>query len=90
MAATTIIDELTDLLRQEFGETTTCLLEQLPNGKVSGNVVSEAFLDVEHVQRQTLIWEALDRRYNGDSFRLVGTLLAYTPDEWNIDLDGAN
>jgi hypothetical protein len=33
-----------------------------------------------------MIWDALDAQLGAESARQVGTLLAYTPEEWNIDL----
>ena len=33
-----------------------------------------------------MIRKALDKAVGGDSFPIVGTLLAYTPEEWDIDL----
>jgi hypothetical protein len=33
-----------------------------------------------------MIRKAFDRALGEDSFNAVGTLLAYTPEEWDIDL----
>jgi len=36
--------------------------------------------------RQKRIWDLLEREYGGDCTKRVGTLLAYTDAEWNVDL----
>jgi hypothetical protein len=33
-----------------------------------------------------MIWDALDAELGAASVTEIGTLLAYTPDEWNINL----
>lgn len=63
-----------------------CLLEVLPGGKVSGNVVSVVFAGKDDSKRQRLIWDALDKHFGEAAPQVVGTLLAYTPDEWNVTL----
>jgi hypothetical protein len=37
-------------------------------------------------ERQRRIWEALDAEFGPESMDLVGTLLAYTDAEWDVDL----
>lgn len=54
-------------------------------GRWSGSVVSESFQGMKDHARQAMIWDALETAYGGDSVKAVGMLLAYTPDEWNID-----
>lgn len=56
-------------------------------GKISGSVVSDTFAGWDDARRQREIWDALERRYNKDAVKLVGTLLAYTQAEWNVTLD---
>lgn len=57
-------------------------LERLPSGKLSGAVISRTFQGQPDTERQRRIWDALDRRFGPESIQEVGTLLAYTPDEW--------
>jgi len=64
-------------------------LEVLSNGKVSGSDVSDAFAGTTDIERQRSIWSALDAEYGENATRYVGTLLAYTQGEWNIDLTGS-
>lgn len=54
--------------------------------KLAGSVVSETFKGKSARQRQEMIWDALDAEFGADSVREVGTLLTYTPEEWNVDL----
>lgn len=61
-------------------------LERLTGGKISGSVVSDTFKRKRHDVRQRMIWNALDEEFGQESARFVGTLLAYTDAEWNVDL----
>ena len=63
-------------------------LEKLPGGKLSGNIVSDTFMGVDHIDRQRRIWDALEKEFGGESRTLVGTLLAYTRAEWHVPLEG--
>jgi len=35
-----------------------------------------------------MIWDALDKELGASSVKEVGMLLAYTPDEWDLPLEG--
>jgi acid stress-induced BolA-like protein IbaG/YrbA len=59
---------------------------QKMGSRVSGHVISQTFRGKGDFQRQQIIRKALDKAVGEDSFNLVGTLLAYTPEEWDIDL----
>lgn len=61
-------------------------LERLPNGKLSGSVVSNSFQGKGDSDRQREIWDALEKELGAKCTSLVGTLLAYTDAEWNVDL----
>lgn len=56
-------------------------------GRLIGNVVSPSFSGKRDLERQQLLWDALPAELGPDSVRRVGMLLAYTPEEWNIDDD---
>jgi acid stress-induced BolA-like protein IbaG/YrbA len=56
-------------------------------GRVSGSVISPTFKGKRDLARQHMIWDALDRSLGPESVKLVGMILAYTPDEWYIDED---
>ncbi len=53
--------------------------------KVSGSVISSTFRGMRDSERQRLIWDALEARYGEESVQRVGSLLAFTPDEWELD-----
>ncbi|HET6249952.1 MAG TPA: hypothetical protein VFE47_19840 [Tepidisphaeraceae bacterium] len=50
----------------------------------TGNVISATFKGKRDHQRQDMIWDALIDEFGEDATRLVGLVLAYTPDEWNL------
>ena len=54
--------------------------------KLAGSVISETFKGKSSRRRLRMIWDALDAELGAASVHRVGTLLAYTPEEWNIDL----
>jgi acid stress-induced BolA-like protein IbaG/YrbA len=57
-------------------------------GRVSGSLVSATFAGKKAHQRQQMIWDALDAEFGAASVKEVGMLLAYTPDEWDLPLEG--
>jgi hypothetical protein len=61
-------------------------LKLLPGGKLSGSVISDTFKGIKDSERQTLIWDLLEKRLGEECMQQVGTLLAYTKAEWNVDL----
>ena len=61
-------------------------LEKVPGGEISGSVISDTFKGIKDSERQKMIWEALEERYGERCTRSVGTLLAYTSAEWDVDL----
>jgi acid stress-induced BolA-like protein IbaG/YrbA len=54
--------------------------------KLAGSIISDTFRGKSDRARQKMIWDALDAELGPESVKKVGTLLAYTPEEWNIDL----
>ena len=58
-------------------------------GRISGSVISASFRGTGDYERQKMIWDALEGAIGGArAVREVGMLLAYTPEEWNVDLEG--
>lgn len=55
--------------------------------KVSGSVISPSFRGMRDSERQRRIWEALHDEYGPESVYQVGTLLAFTPEEWDLDTE---
>src|SRR5689334_7756888 len=64
------------------------LFHLVGRGRVSGSVVSKTFAGRGDSDRQSMIWNALEAELGPASVREVGMLLAYTPDEWNLRLEG--
>jgi len=66
-------------------------LETLPNGRVTGDVISPQFEGKDYADRRALIRDAITRRVDSgyltpDEAVNVDTLLTYTPDEWDVIL----
>jgi acid stress-induced BolA-like protein IbaG/YrbA len=57
--------------------------------KLAGSIISETFKGKSARQRQNMIRGALDAELGADSVQEVGTILTYSPEEWNIDLPDA-
>jgi len=53
--------------------------------RIVGDVVSPSFKGKRDHQRQQMLWDVLESELGPELSRQVGMLLAYTPDEWNID-----
>ena len=87
--ATTTKSQLEKILTERLElEDPEFFLEKLPGGKLSGNVVSDTFLEVDNIARQQQIWIALDEEFGAESRAVVGNLLAYTKAEWHVPLQG--
>jgi acid stress-induced BolA-like protein IbaG/YrbA len=61
------------------------ILEKI-GSKLAGSIISDTFRGKSDRLRQKMIWDALDAELGPAATIQVGTLLAYTPDEWNVDL----
>ena len=55
--------------------------------KVSGSIISPSFRGMADSERQRRIWDALSEEYGPESVHRAGTLLAFTPDEWDLNED---
>jgi hypothetical protein len=55
-------------------------IEEMPNGRIMGTVVREGFADLDQVDRQTNLRDALRDNPNLDGSQ-IGLILAYTPEE---------
>ena len=51
----------------------------------SGSVISDTFKRKGDFLRQKMIWDALEAELGEESARRIGTLLAYTWDEWDVE-----
>jgi acid stress-induced BolA-like protein IbaG/YrbA len=53
--------------------------------RLVGNVISATFKGKRDHERQRMIWDALTAELGPEAVLRVGMLLAFTPDEWNLD-----
>lgn len=65
----------------------TFKLERL-GPRISGLVIDTAFRRMDDLQRQNRIVDALEAEFGAASLQLVGMILAYTPEEWDLPLEG--
>ena len=78
--------ELEKLLTRRLKlETPRFKLQKFSN-KLCGSVISDSFKRKGDHIRQKMIWDALNDEFGPESIHRVGTLLAYTNDEWDVDL----
>jgi stress-induced morphogen len=56
--------------------------------RVSGSIVAPEFQGMRDSERQRIIWDALEKHFGKDLPGMIGMLLAFSPEEWNIDLEG--
>jgi acid stress-induced BolA-like protein IbaG/YrbA len=81
--------KLQNLLTEQLElEDPTFRLERIGT-KLAGSIISPTFRGRSARQRTRMLWKALDDALGADAIRQVGTLLLYTPEEWNIDLPDA-
>jgi acid stress-induced BolA-like protein IbaG/YrbA len=56
--------------------------------RVSGSVIDDKFFGMDDLKRQKAIRVALEMELGKDSTGQVGMILAFTPDEWDMPLEG--
>jgi hypothetical protein len=61
-------------------------LERFGN-KLGGSVISKTFKGKGDSDRLEMIWDALEAEFGRDAVRKIGTLLPYTDEEWDIDIE---
>lgn len=54
--------------------------------KLAGSIISATFRGKSDRRRLQMIWNALDAELGPASVNQVGTLLPYTPEEWDVEL----
>lgn len=80
-------EQLERILTKRLSLTDPQFFLKKAGGRLVGNIVSPGFKGRRDHERQELIWNALDAEWGAESAVRVGMLLAYTPDEWNLDED---
>src|SRR5687767_3867081 len=79
--------QLAEILKRRLSlQNPECHFERV-DGRIIGDIVSASFRGKRDHERQQLIWDALDAELGAESASLVGMLLAYTPDDWDVGSD---
>jgi len=81
-------EEIEKALRQKLGLADPQFRLEQMGSRVSGSVISSSFEGKGDRERQEMLWHALDEAFGEESDKKVGILLPYTPEEWNVDLEG--
>lgn len=55
--------------------------------KIYGSIISPTFRGKTDYRRQIMMLDALEEALGARYLQVIGMLLAFTPEEWNIDLD---
>lgn len=85
----TLEEKLKDIIREDLQGQPE--LETLPNGHVSGDVISPLFAGKDYGDRRALIRDALKKRVESgaltdDEYVRVSTFITYSPEEWEVVL----
>jgi acid stress-induced BolA-like protein IbaG/YrbA len=78
--------ELEALLKQRLRLQAPLFRLRKIGAKIAGSIVSDTFKRKGDHVRQKMIWDALEAEFGAEAARKVGTILAYTWDEWDVDL----
>ena len=85
-----VIAEIEAVLTRRLGLALPRFRLECRGGRVNGFVTSQTFFGLRDHARQAMIWDALDAEYGPESVRRVGSLLAFSPAEWDLeDVPGA-
>ena len=56
-------------------------LEETPNGKVGGFIISPTFVGKSQIERQNMLWDYLDDKLDKEKILHIVSLVTVTPDE---------
>ena len=56
-------------------------LEETPNGKVGGFVISKTFAGKSQIERQNMLWDYIDKNLSKEQILHIVSLVTVTPDE---------
>jgi acid stress-induced BolA-like protein IbaG/YrbA len=76
---------LQEILTEELGLKEPRFRLEKTGSRLNGSIISPTFKGKRDLRRQQMIWNALQRALGSDAVRRVGMLLAFTPEEWDID-----
>jgi len=82
--------KLQDVLTTKLNLVDARFVLEKAGAKLSGNIISATFSGKDDQQRQRMIWDALEDEFGAQCVHLVGTLLAYTPEEWGVNLEATS
>jgi hypothetical protein len=60
-------------------------LEETPNGKVGGFIISPTFVGKSQIERQNMVWDYLDEKLDKEKILHIVSLVTVTPDEAKED-----
>ena len=72
--------KIIDIIRSQFTDA-EIRYDHEPEERISGFIVSEKFLDMDHEARQGAVWKLLRSRLTPDEKQQVLGFLIYTPEE---------
>lgn len=73
-------ERLEAALRERFPDS-RLELEELPGGRISGYLIWAGFTGERQIDRQTSMWDALEKRLPAKELDRISVLLTVTPDE---------
>ena len=72
--------KIIDIIRAQFADA-EIRYDHEPDERISGFIISEKFLDMDHEARQGAVWKLLRSRLTPDEKQQVLGFLIYTPEE---------
>jgi len=72
--------KIIDVIRAQFADA-EIRYDHEPDERISGFIISEKFLDMDHEARQGTVWKLLRSRLTPDEKQQVLGFLIYTPEE---------
>ncbi|MGH7596033.1 MAG: hypothetical protein ACREOI_06745 [bacterium] len=72
--------KIIDVIRAQFADA-EIRYDHEPDERISGFIVSEKFLDMDHEARQGAVWKLLRSRLSSEERQQVLGFLIYTPEE---------
>ncbi len=75
------IQQIVAALRAELPAINVDALGERQAGRVYGVVIDQAFAELDHPERQAIIWDALKKHIPIPELNLVGPISALSPEE---------
>ncbi len=87
MATKLTTKRLTEVLKRRLKLRDPQFVLEKSGSWIIGDVISATFKGKRDLKRQVMIWDALEAEFGDKAKSMVGMLLAFTPDEWNLGSD---